>query len=454
METISYWPLVVLLIGITAVVIQIAVFRIHAFIALSMAAILIGILSLTGEDYLVNSVELTMKEMGTAAGKIAFVIALASILGVALTESGAAEKIVLKLLAVFGEKLAPLALLAAAFVLSIPVFFDTVFFLIIPIAQSLGRRFGKNYMFYVLAIAIGGVLTHSLVPPTPGPLIMAETLSLNMGMAIFVGIVTCALPAAITYFIAKNISSNYNIKVPELGLSAEPHENQLPSFVLSILPIIVPLILIIAASTLEFIAPGSKGTPIATTVGFIGNKNMAMLIGTILALWLLKKQKGWGMKELAIEFNKPMELAGVIILITSAGGAFGAMIKNSGISDMISAMSHQGATFNFIVLAWVISSVMKFAQGSGTVAMITSAGIMLALMESITLPFHPIYIYLAIGFGSMTVSWMNDSAFWVVSKLSGFTEVQMLKTWTVTLAIMSILGLIQTLILSMIIPLN
>jgi len=454
METISYWPLVVLLIGITAVVIQIAVFRIHAFIALSMAAILIGILSLTGEDYLVNSVELTMKEMGTAAGKIAFVIALASILGVALTESGAAEKIVLKLLAVFGEKLAPLALLVAGFVLSIPVFFDTVFFLIIPIAQSLGRRFGKNYMFYVLAIAIGGVLTHSLVPPTPGPLIMAETLSLNMGMAIFVGIVTCALPAGITYFIAKKISSNYNIKVPDLGLSAEPHENQLPSFVLSILPIIVPLILIIAASTLEFIAPGSKGTPIATTVGFIGNKNMAMLIGTILALWLLKKQKGWGMKELAIEFNKPMELAGVIILITSAGGAFGAMIKNSGISDMISAMSHQGATFNFIVLAWVISSVMKFAQGSGTVAMITSAGIMLALMESITLPFHPIYIYLAIGFGSMTVSWMNDSAFWVVSKLSGFTEVQMLKTWTVTLAIMSILGLIQTLILSMIIPLN
>ena len=111
-------------------------------------------------------------------------------------------------------------------------------------------------------------------------------------------------------------------------------------------------------------------------------------------------------------------------------------------------------SFNFIVLAWGISSVIKFAQGSGTVAMITSAGIMLALMESITLPFHPIYIYLAIGFGSMTLSWMNDSGFWVVSKLSGFTEVQMLNTWTVTLASMSVLGLIQTLILSIIIPLN
>lgn len=309
-------------------------------------------------------------------------------------------------------------------------------------------------MFYVLAIAIGGVLTHSLVLPTPGPLIMAETFTLNLGMAISVGILACALPAAITYFISKHISSKYTIAVPKLGLTEEPHKIQLPSFSLSILPIIVPLLLIIAASTIDFIAPGSKGTQWATVVGFIGNKNMAMFIGTVLALWLLTKQKGWGMKELAVVCNKPMELAGVIILITSAGGAFGAMIKNSGISDMIYAMSHQGASFNFIVLAWLISSILKFAQGSGTVAMITSAGIMLALMKSITLPFHPIYIYLAIGFGSMTASWMNDSAFWVVSKLSGFTEVQMLKTWTVTLAAMSILGLIQILILSMIIPLN
>lgn len=454
MEIISYWPLLVLLIGIISVVVQIAVFRIHPFIALILSAILVGVLSLTGENYLVNAVELTMKEMGTVASQIAFVIAMASILGMALTESGAAEKIVLKLLEVFGEKLAPVALLLAGFVLSIPVFFDTVFFLIIPIAYSLGRKFGKNYMFYVLVIAIGGVLTHSLVPPTPGPLIMAETLSLNLGMAIIVGIIACALPAGITYFISKRIASNYNIKVPELGLSAEPDENHLPSFVLSILPIIVPLLLIMAASTMEFIAPDSHGTPLSTTVGFIGNKNMAMLIGTVLALWLLMKQKGWGMKELAIEFNKPLELAGVIILITSAGGAFGAMIKNSGISDMISAMSQQGTSFNFILLAWIISSVIKFAQGSGTVAMITSAGIMLALMQSISLPYHPIYIYLAIGFGSMTVSWMNDSAFWVVSKLSGFTEVQMLNSWTVTLATMSVLGLIQTLLLSIIIPLN
>jgi GntP family gluconate:H+ symporter len=454
MESISYWPLTVLLIGIIAVVIQIAVLRIHAFIALTMAAILVGILSLNGDENLANAVELTMQEMGTVAGKIAFVIVMASILGVALTESGAAEKIVLKLIAVFGERFAPLALLLAGFLLSIPVFFDTVFFLLIPIAHSLGRKYKKNYMFYVLSIAIGGVLTHSLVLPTPGPLIMAETFSLNLGMAILIGLLACVIPAILTYFISKKISTKYTIEIPESGLSTEPDKYHLPSFSLSILPIIVPLILIIADSTMSLITPNSNDNALAIIVNFIGNKNMAMFIGTVLALWVLAKQKYWNMKELAQVCNKPMELAGAIILITSAGGAFGAMIKNSDISDMISALSHQGTSFNFIILAWLISSILKFAQGSGTVAMITSAGIMLALMESIVLPFHPVYVFLAIGFGSFTLSWMNDSAFWVVSKLSGFTEVQMLRTWTVILAIMSVIGLLQTLILSIIIPLN
>ena len=454
MESLSYWPLIVLLVGIGAVVIQIAVFRIHAFVALSLAAVLVGIMSITGDNALIQSVEVTMKEMGSSAGKIAFVIALASVIGIALTESGAAEKIVIKFLGVFGEKFAPVALLVAGFILSIPVFFDTVFFLIIPIAQSMGRKFGKNYMFYILAIAIGGVLTHSMVPPTPGPLIMAETLSLNLGMVILVGGLSCMIPAVITYFIAQKIAAKYDIKVPEVKGSSQMDPNNLPSFGLSMLPIIVPIVLIVLASTMEFINPSGEASPLFTAIGFAGNKNIAMLIGTILALWLLAKQKGWGMKELSNEFDKPLEIAGVIILITSAGGAFGAMIKNSGIGEMIEGMTSQGVAFNFILLAWGISAVMKFAQGSGTVAMITTAGIMLALMESVDLPFHPVYIYLAIGYGSMACSWMNDSGFWVVSKLSGIPQGKMLSTWTVTLAIISVLGGIQTLILSFIFPLK
>ncbi|MFY0651932.1 MAG: GntP family permease [Cyclobacteriaceae bacterium] len=453
METISYWPLIVLFIGIAAVIIQIAVFKIHAFVSLTMSAILVGILSVTGDGALVKSIEMTMTEMGTTAGKIAFVIALASVLGLALTESGAAEKIVIKFLGVFGEKFAPVALLLAGFILAIPVFFDTVFFLVIPLAMSLGKRFGKNYMFYVLAVGIGGVLTHSIVPPTPGPLIMAESLSINLGLVILIGLIACILPAVLTYFFARKISAGYDLKVPDLGASSQPNEDDLPSFGLSMVPIVVPLLLIIVSSTMDFIAPNAEGSTVAIIIGFLGNKNMAMLIGTILALWLLAKQKGWGMKELSHEFDKPLELAGVIILITSAGGAFGAMIKNSGIGQMIEGMTSQGVSLNFVLLAWVISAVMKIAQGSSTVAMITTAGIMVALMQSVEIPFHPIYVYLSIGFGSLMGSWMNDSGFWVVAKLSGIPQGQMLKTWTVMLGVISLIGLIQALLLSYIIPL-
>lgn len=454
METISYWPLAVLFIGIVAVVVQIAVFRIHAFVALTLAGILVGMLSLNGDGALVRSIELTMIEMGNTTGKIAFVIALASVLGVALTESGAAEKIVIKFLGFFGEKLAAIALLLTAFVLAIPVFFDTVFFLVIPIAMSFGRRIGKNYMFYVLAVGIGGVLTHSIVPPTPGPLIIAETLSINLGLVILVGLVACVVPAILTFIFAKKISANYDVKVPDIGSISEPDEKNMPSFGLSILPILVPLVLIILASIVDLIEPHAGKSTIAVVVIFFGNKNMAMLIGSTLALWLLARQKGWGMKELCKEFDKPLELAGVIILITSAGGAFGAMIKNSGIGHMIEEMTSQGVSLNFILLAWLIAAVMKFAQGSGTVAMITTSGIMTALMQSVDIAFHSVYIYLAIGFGSLLGSWMNDSGFWVVSKLSGITQEQMLKTWTVTLGVISFIGLIQTLLMSFLFPLK
>ena len=453
MEATSYWPFWLLLIGIASVVLQIAVFRIHAFLALVLSAILVGLLNPSEESSLVGAVELTMQKMGSVAGSIAFVIALASILGVALTKSGAAEKIVLKFLSVFGEKFAALALLLAGFILSIPVFFDTVFFLMIPIAYSMGKRFQSHYVFYVMAIAIGGVLTHCLVPPTPGPVIMAETMSINLGIAILAGALACTLPAAITYFVSKRISSNMEVKVPDMGDEPESDEKNLPSFLVAILPIVIPILLIVGASSMDFLKLGNETGWFKTTIEFAGNKNIAMLVGTCLALWILSKQKGLSLSQIGKEFEKPLEIAGVIILITSAGGAFGAMIKETGISGVIEDLSNQGVTINLVLLGWVISSVLKFAQGSGTVAMITTSGIMVALIQSVDLAYHPIYIYLAIGFGSMTCSWMNDSAFWVVSKMSGFTQGQMLRTWTVTLAVMSVLGMAQALLLSWFLPL-
>ena len=185
----SYWPFVVLLFGIIAVIVMISRFRLHPFVALMLSAILVGLFSASvpgaeNLSHLVRAVETPMVEFGNVAGKIAWVIALAAIIGTAMMESGAAQRIVNWLVSALGENRASLALLISGFLLSIPVFFDTVFFLLIPLAITLALKTGKNYILYVMAIGGGAAITHSIVPPTPGPLIMAETLQLDLGLTI------------------------------------------------------------------------------------------------------------------------------------------------------------------------------------------------------------------------------------------------------------------------------
>jgi len=200
---IDYWPLWVLAIGVVVVVTCIALLKIHPFFSLLLAAVTVGMLSAelpepagkTGLSHGVKALELPMVEMGSVAGKIAMPIALAAIIGMCLMESGAADKIVLRLIAVLGEKRAALALLIGGFVLSIPVFFDTVFFLLIPLARALALRLKKNYVMFVLAICGGAAIMHSLVAPTPGPLLMAENLQIDLGVSIVGGLLGALIPA-------------------------------------------------------------------------------------------------------------------------------------------------------------------------------------------------------------------------------------------------------------------
>ena len=188
-------------------------------------------------------------------------------------------------------------------------------------------------------------------------------------------------------------------------------------------------------------------------VAFQGNKNIAMSAGTIIALLLWTKTQKLGSKDLWQAVAKPLEVGGIIILITSAGGAYGAMIKHSGIGDAIS-LSTEGFNVHYILLAWIIAAVMKIAQGSGTVSMITAAAIMAALIgPEPQLPYHPIYILLSIGFGSLFISWMNDSGFWVVTRMSGFTEKEGLQIWTFLLAVVALVGLFQVMLFAWLFPL-
>lgn len=447
------WPFAVLLLAIAAVVVMISVLRFHPFVALILSAIFVGLIStnLPGAADLhhwVKAVELPMQEFGVTAGKIAWVIALAAIIGTAMMESGAAERIVNWLINTLGEKRAPLALVISGFILSIPVFFDTVFFLLIPLAIALALKTGKNYILYVLAICGGAVITHSIVPPTPGPLIMAETLQIDLGYTILAGMAAGIIPALVGMYLARRI--NLKMEIPVRVTSRQGGETQNgPSLLLSILPVVIPIILISLVSVTDVMAG-----KVPQWMAFLGNKNIAMAIGTAIALWLWAKQQKLLPKALWEASSKPLEIAGIIILITSAGGAFGAMIKHSGIGPAIEAAT-ESFHIHYLILGWLIAAIMKTAQGSSTVALITASSIMVALVGTgEELPYHPIYIYLAIGFGGLFISWMNDSGFWVVGKMSGFTEKETLQTWTVLLAVLSLVGLVQVLLFSWILPLR
>ena len=212
----DYWPFMVLLLGMAMVVILITRLRFHPFVALILSAIFIGLISpelpeVAGQHPLITVVELPMAEFGVMAGKIAWVIALAAVIGAGMMESGAAEQIVNWLLKTLGEKQAALALLISGFVLSIPVFFDTVFFLLIPLGITMALKTGKNYVLYVVAISGGAVIAHSIVPPTPGPLIMADTLGIDLGTTILGGLVTGILPAAMMLVVGKRLNRKLNI---------------------------------------------------------------------------------------------------------------------------------------------------------------------------------------------------------------------------------------------------
>ena len=451
------WPFAVLFLSVALVVGLITRFNFHPFVALIISAVFVGLISpvlpeVAGQHPLVTAVELPMTEFGLVAGKIAWVIALAAVIGVAMMESGAAEKIVNALLSVLGERQAALALLVSGFVLSIPVFFDTVFFLLIPLAITLALKTGKNYVLYVMAIGGGAGITHSLIPPTPGPMIMAQNLDVDLGITILAGLAAGILPAIAVLVIGKQL----NKRMPIAVRVADKHVITIPNpphLLLAILPVALPIILIATASIVKAVSGGVPGW-----IAFFGNKNVAMLVGAAIAIGLWSSTQKLGAKALWQAAAKPLEIAGIIILITSAGGAFGAMIRHSGIGDAIGSAT-SGFNVNYIVLAWLIAAVMKTAQGSGTVAMITSAAIMASIIgpgsagSEPVLAYHPVYILLAIGFGSLVISWMNDSGFWIVSRMSGFTPKEALQTWTLLFAGIGLVGLIQLLVLSRFIPL-
>ena len=392
---------------------------------------------------------------GNTSAKIGILIALASVIGAALMRSGGAERIIRGLLSLFGKKNSSMALLSGSFTLAIPVFFDTVFYLMIPLVKSLTVRNPKAFSLYLMAIIAGGVMAHSLIPPTPGPLFVAEEMGIDLGAMIIgglaIGVITVMAGYAYALWANKKwdlpMRDTPDIKVEELKQFSTKTMDQLPSLWLSLTPVILPLLLI-TSNTFSgvILEENNAGYKLLTT---IGDANIALFISAIIAMFLLWKQIK-DRKAFQQYITEALTSAGIIILITASGGAFGQMLQQTGIGIQVGelASNYQVA---LLPMAFFISAIVRSAQGSATVAMITAIGVMSGVVNA-DLAFHPVYIALAIGCGSKIFAWMNDSAFWIITKMSGMEIEETIRHFSILLMVMALAGLIAIMILSVVLP--
>lgn len=476
-------PLLILGLGIATVVGMIVVLRLNAFLALIMAAILVSLLA-PGEWPL--KLVRVAEAFGASAGKIGIVIALAAVIGKCMMDSGAADRVVRTFLGLLGERRASIALMGSGFVLAVPVFFDTVFYLLIPLARALRRRTGKDYLKYILAIAAGGAITHTLVPPTPGPLLMAANLDVDLGTMILIGLLV-ALPAAVLGGLVFASAANRWLDIPMRPLPGETEseplaDDRLPGLFVSLLPVVLPVLLISSNTITKTLAEAeARDVPIesalaavdatsapeppstsleraAEVTAVLGDANLALLLSAAVALIVAYRNCGWTRRQMAEAVEIALMSGGIIILITAAGGAFGAMLTAAQVGPAIESMFGGDGLAVGQTMLWLgfgVAAVLKVAQGSSTVAMITASGMLAAMLSpEHPLPFHPVYLATAIGSGSLVGSWMNDSGFWVVAKMSGMSENETLASWTLLLVVLGATGMATTLLLVQLLPLN
>lgn len=474
-------PLFIVLIAIIVVVGGILWLRLHAFIALLLAAFVVALITPGAaiEQFAIGVGqspeearqlaqmgigERIARAFGNTTAQIGILIAMAAVIGKCLLESGGAERIVRSILKVTGVDKSPIAFAGSSFFLAIPVFFDTVFYLMIPLAKAMAARLKKNYLLFVLTIAAGASMAHSLVPPTPGPLFLVAEMQIPIHMMMIGGVIVGLFTVTSGYLYAVWI--NKKMPIPLRGSPDAPLEEMesltekgvedLPALWLSVLPIVVPLVFISVNGVLNAFIEGSFQSAflnnVMALISFFGDKNTALVTGGLIALYLLAKQKIGDKEQLASSMQQALMSGGVIILITAAGGAFGGMLQQTGVSLRISELT-EGYQMALIPLAFLITAVVRTAQGSATVSMITAAGILAGIASNTTLEFHVLYLGLAIAVGSKLVPWMNDSGFWIITEMSNFTTEETLKTFSVMQTIMGITGFIVIYIAANIFPL-
>lgn len=441
--------LTILLIVVSAVAILLLMvlkLKINAFLALLITSIYVGVL--TGMP--LNDISRSIQEgMAGTLGFVATVVGLGAIFGQMLESSGGAESLADYLLKKFGKKRAPWAMVLSGFLVGIPVFFDVGFIILVPIVYALSRDTKRSLLYYAIPLLAGLAVTHSFIPPTPGPVAVADIINAQLGWVILLGFIL-GIPTAIIAgpIFGKYIAGKINLLPPQSIDTQQQEQVQPPPFRLIIITISLPLILILlntftTVAVSKEIISASIWTEI---VEFFGHPFTALIIATLTAIYFLCMKRGMSRQKVLELSTKALGPAGIIILITGAGGVLKQILIDSGIGQqMAETMMH--SALPPILLAWLISAAVRITQGSATVAMITAASLTAPIISAFELSDpHRALVVLAIASGATMLSHVNDSGFWLVGKYLGMNEKQTLQSWTVMESIIAICGLTFTLI--------
>lgn len=467
-------PLAILAIALVVVVGGVLAFRMPAFLTLIVGAFVVAALtpptapSASGSGHgapaaaaapaaeTVAPGRRVAEGFGRTALDIGIVIAMASILGGCLTAAGGAERIVTSIQSALGVGNTPLALLLTGFLLGIPMFAETVFLLLLPLARATWERTGRHYLLNVLAIIAGATMTHSLVPPTPGPLFVADAFGIDMPTMIGCGLVVGGIAALAGYAYATWADRVWPLTPSNAGREqdrAEPasRPGRLPSLAAALAPILLPMLLITLGSIAEA-APQTLPATLVPAIRVGGEKNTAMALSALVAIVLLCSTSG-DLATVRRSIAESIAEAGDIILVIAAGGALGGALRQAGMAELSHGVA-TGTGLALVPIAWAITAVVRVAQGSATVAMITAAGVLAPIVTAGDLGVHPVYVAMAIGCGSKAGMWMNDGGFWVISRMSGMDERQTLRSASAMVMVEAVAGLAATLALAVLWPMR
>lgn len=443
-----------LTITIILIIVLIMKFKVNAAVALFLGGLFMGISSGLGA---LTTVKTLTTGFGNTMAGLGYSVGFGVMMGQMIAATGSVQSIARTLVRIFSNKKADYALGTTGFIVSIPVFYDVGYVVLMPLAKTLSTASKKNIAFFSGALVTGLGITHTFVPPTPGPMTGAELLGIDLGVMILWGLII-GIPTFLAtlviykkfflgregFFVAERdmeIDEEYQKKQVEMEAELIKEDKDLPPFGLAILPVLTPIVLILLGTVAQAMV-GKENIP--EWINFVSDKSIAMLAGLLVSVAIALKNMS--LKQIEKEINTSLSSVGTVLFITGTGAALGAVIQATNIGDVLLQLVGD-LNINPILLAWLIASLIKIAQGSGTVSMITTVGLMVPMMSGISVA--PVFIALAAFSGTLCGAHVNDSAFWITAKMSSLTTSGGFKVYTIPCLINSLVSLVLIFVCSL-----